>query len=314
MTAIAALDVAALKAECRRRRIDISCLLEKSELQAALLSARYYEDPEQDVACAVCGEFDDEEGNDLLLCDGAGCRAAHHLRCLSPPLLSVPAGCWLCPRCTDKSDRPVDRMPLGEVKAELLRRGVRTAGLLEKHEFCDALCAARAAAERPGGGGGGGGEEAAAAAKAPPPKAARPARPAKATERCSGGAPRRKARVRRVDDDRSSGEEEGEGQGRAAAPLKRHRAGARAERAVPSGEAARRGGEGSAAAAGGRSELGGAVARIVRESDLDLLTPRLVRAAVEERLGLPAGSLKAEREQIAQHIDRALRELRGERG
>ncbi|EOD16051.1 hypothetical protein EMIHUDRAFT_211119 [Emiliania huxleyi CCMP1516] len=184
MTAIAALDVAALKAECRRRRIDISCLLEKSELQAALLSARYYEDPEQDVACAVCGEFDDEEGNDLLLCDGAGCRAAHHLRCLSPPLLSVPAGCWLCPRCTEKSDRPVDRMPLGEVKAELLRRGVRTAGLLEKHE----------------------------------------------------------------------------------------------------------------------------------ESDLDLLTPRLVRAAVEERLGLPAGSLKAEREQIAQHIDRALRELRGERG
>ena len=300
MTAIAALDVAALKAECRRRRIDISCLLEKSELQAALLSARYYEDPEQDVACAVCGEFDDEEGNDLLLCDGAGCRAAHHLRCLSPPLLSVPAGCWLCPRCTEKSDRPVDRMPLGEVKAELLRRGVRTAGLLEKHEFCDALCAARAAAERPGGGGGGGGEEAAAAAKA--------------AERCSGGAPRRKARVRRVDDDRSSGEEEGEGQGRAAAPLKRHRAGARAERAVPSGEAARRGGEGSAAAAGGRSELGGAVARIVRESDLDLLTPRLVRAAVEERLGLPAGSLKAEREQIAQHIDRALRELRGERG
>jgi hypothetical protein len=51
------------------------------------------------VACRVCGEQEDEEGNDILLCDGHGCSAGYHLRCLEPALDAVPEHEWLCPTC-----------------------------------------------------------------------------------------------------------------------------------------------------------------------------------------------------------------------
>jgi ATP-dependent DNA helicase RecQ len=51
------------------------------------------------VACSVCGEQEDEEGNDILLCDGHGCSAGYHLRCLEPALDAVPEHEWLCPTC-----------------------------------------------------------------------------------------------------------------------------------------------------------------------------------------------------------------------
>lgn len=54
---------------------------------------------ESDVACEVCAEVDDETGNDILLCDGDGCKAAYHMRCLNPPLSRVPRKEWLCPAC-----------------------------------------------------------------------------------------------------------------------------------------------------------------------------------------------------------------------
>ena len=53
------------------------------------------------VACLVCDEQDDEEGNDILLCDGHGCSAGYHLRCLEPALEAVPEHEWLCPTCAD---------------------------------------------------------------------------------------------------------------------------------------------------------------------------------------------------------------------
>ena len=53
------------------------------------------------VACAVCLGQDDDEGNDMLLCDGHGCDVGYHLRCLQPPLSAVPEGEWLCPKCTE---------------------------------------------------------------------------------------------------------------------------------------------------------------------------------------------------------------------
>ena len=52
------------------------------------------------VACAVCGEQEGEEGNDILLCDGHGCSAGYHLRCLQPALEAVPEHEWLCPSCS----------------------------------------------------------------------------------------------------------------------------------------------------------------------------------------------------------------------
>jgi hypothetical protein len=35
---------------------------------------------------------------DILLCDS--CAAEYHMRCLDPPLATVPAGAWFCPSCS----------------------------------------------------------------------------------------------------------------------------------------------------------------------------------------------------------------------
>ena len=248
ISSIPAASVAELKAECWRRRIDTSGLLEKSELVEALQSASYYDDPDLHTVCAVCGNGDDEEGNDILLCDGRGCRAAYHLKCLPVPLLAIPHGEWLCPGCAAQACR-VELMPLREVKAELLRRGVGTVGLLEKQELCAALLAAREAASRCG----------IDAYEDPPLKRKRPEAQAGPTT---------------------------------AAPMSR----GEDERMQPAAS----------------TDLAEAVAQIVRDHDLDVLTPRLVRAKLEERLALPPGSLRSEKEQLVQHIDRALEELRAE--
>ena len=51
------------------------------------------------VACAACGDGDDSGGNEILLCDGAACSTALHMRCLQPPLVAIPRGRWYCPAC-----------------------------------------------------------------------------------------------------------------------------------------------------------------------------------------------------------------------
>ena len=51
------------------------------------------------VVCTACGDGDDSGGNDILLCDGAECSTALHMRCLRPPLKVVPKGKWYCPEC-----------------------------------------------------------------------------------------------------------------------------------------------------------------------------------------------------------------------
>ena len=50
-----------------------------------------------DTSCAVCGDGEDEAGNEILLCDG--CEAGYHLQCLTPPLAAIPEGDWFCPAC-----------------------------------------------------------------------------------------------------------------------------------------------------------------------------------------------------------------------
>ena len=55
------------------------------------------EDEEQG-ACVRCGSAEDEPGfNDILLCDA--CDAGYHMRCLRPPLETVPPGDWFCWQC-----------------------------------------------------------------------------------------------------------------------------------------------------------------------------------------------------------------------
>jgi len=43
--------------------------------------------------CFLC-----KDGGELLCCDT--CPLAFHLKCLFPPMKSIPDGDWSCPRCT----------------------------------------------------------------------------------------------------------------------------------------------------------------------------------------------------------------------
>jgi hypothetical protein len=56
--------------------------------------------PQQET-CLVCSKGEDtkSEGNDLLECER--CEEPWHLKCLTPPLDSVPEGEWHCPHCLD---------------------------------------------------------------------------------------------------------------------------------------------------------------------------------------------------------------------
>ena len=53
------------------------------------------DDPDA-IACDRCHRLDDAES--MILCDS--CDLGFHMFCLDPPLLAIPEGDWLCPRCT----------------------------------------------------------------------------------------------------------------------------------------------------------------------------------------------------------------------
>lgn len=55
-----------------------------------------------DEACNVCGDAEQVEGNEILLCDGEGCDVAVHQSCYAVP--RVPRGKWFCDACKDKLD------------------------------------------------------------------------------------------------------------------------------------------------------------------------------------------------------------------
>ena len=52
---------------------------------------------DRDVLCEVCQEPDPDG---FIFCDQ--CNTGWHIFCLTPPLLSIPAGSWFCPRCVSK--------------------------------------------------------------------------------------------------------------------------------------------------------------------------------------------------------------------
>ncbi|KAK3253056.1 hypothetical protein CYMTET_37675 [Cymbomonas tetramitiformis] len=62
------------------------------------------QDLDDNTACEVCYRSDDDEDNDMLLCDGRGCGVGMHLRCISPPLAGVPDGDWYCPSCAKERE------------------------------------------------------------------------------------------------------------------------------------------------------------------------------------------------------------------
>ena len=52
------------------------------------------DEEDEDIVCSICREGDDDENNEILLCDGPGCRVGTHQHCLSPPLTELPEGSW----------------------------------------------------------------------------------------------------------------------------------------------------------------------------------------------------------------------------
>ena len=65
----------------------------------SLVQAQGYSDGP---ACVACGDGEESVGNEILLCDGKGCRKAYHLACLPEPLAAVPEGDWYCHHCEQR--------------------------------------------------------------------------------------------------------------------------------------------------------------------------------------------------------------------
>ncbi|KAK9865516.1 hypothetical protein WJX84_003690 [Apatococcus fuscideae] len=57
-----------------------------------------------DPPCSVCGETEDGEGNEMLMCDGIGCHVVTHQACYG--VASIPSNDWLCDGC--KAGLPPD--------------------------------------------------------------------------------------------------------------------------------------------------------------------------------------------------------------
>ncbi|KAI8462353.1 MAG: hypothetical protein J3K34DRAFT_381471, partial [Monoraphidium minutum] len=55
----------------------------------------------------------------MVLCDA--CNDARHLRCVEPALISVPAGHWVCPRCTAQCIRLADIEATAQAAAKTTR-------------------------------------------------------------------------------------------------------------------------------------------------------------------------------------------------
>ena len=60
------------------------------------------EDEEEDAACAICGNPEANEGDEILFCDG--CNLPVHQECYRVP--SVPEGEWLCDLCSAQRAEP----------------------------------------------------------------------------------------------------------------------------------------------------------------------------------------------------------------
>jgi transposase InsO family protein len=52
-------------------------------------------------ACAACGRSSGDDN--MAICDV--CSTLYHLRCLTPPMTSIPSGPWYCPTCAPHTDK-----------------------------------------------------------------------------------------------------------------------------------------------------------------------------------------------------------------
>ena len=61
---------------------------------------------ENDYTCVVCKSGDEQDENQILICDG--CEDAYHQACVTPPIETIPEGDWFCEVCHTK--RPITEM------------------------------------------------------------------------------------------------------------------------------------------------------------------------------------------------------------
>ena len=71
--------------------------------QTPLKSDSSPKDEEHEDHCAVC-----QQSGEVLMCDT--CILVYHLKCLTPPLTSIPSGMWMCPKCQEsiKNKEPME--------------------------------------------------------------------------------------------------------------------------------------------------------------------------------------------------------------
>ena len=90
--------------------------------------------------CAYCAQ--DDRPEELLLCDGIGCRSAAHINCLDPPLDAVPEEDWFCATCLATLD---DDAPGGDHLLSATTPSSRRSSSLYNNEDDDNASAATTA-------------------------------------------------------------------------------------------------------------------------------------------------------------------------
>ena len=69
--------------------------------------------------CSLCGSADSLPGNLIVFCDGVSCGRCFHQMCLTPALVDVPEGSWLCRACARSGNRVNPDAQLNSPKATL---------------------------------------------------------------------------------------------------------------------------------------------------------------------------------------------------
>lgn len=60
-----------------------------------------WEEKIDNLPCEICGNTNEDENNQLLLCDI--CNNGYHTMCCNPPIKKIPQGAWFCSKCQNPS-------------------------------------------------------------------------------------------------------------------------------------------------------------------------------------------------------------------
>ncbi|KAK9814219.1 hypothetical protein WJX72_002471 [[Myrmecia] bisecta] len=100
-------------------------------LQPVQLASVSGEDSEYDVPCDVCGDPDQSEENQIVLCDGPGCFAAVHQQCYG--IGRIPRGQWMCDGCKEGLDAAAANCACCPVTGGTLRKVESFGGVVAAH-------------------------------------------------------------------------------------------------------------------------------------------------------------------------------------